>query len=101
MPDLPVVCTLSPEALATRRQGLLAELLGRAHAHEELVDGHRWSFEATDDVLAMILRMVEAERRCCRFLRFHIIVESDGGPVSVELTGPPGTREFLSALVES
>ena len=79
----------------------MAELLGRADAHEELVDGHRWSFEATDDVLAMILRMVEAERRCCRFLRFHIIVEPDGGPVSVELTGPQGTREFLTALVES
>ena len=101
MPDLPVACTLSPEALATRRQGLLAELLGHADAHDELVDGHRWSFEATVDVLAMILRMVEAERRCCRFLRFHIIVEPDGGPVSVELTGPPGTREFLAALVES
>jgi len=73
MSELPVACTLNPEALATRRQGLLAELLGRADAHEELADGHRWSFAATGDVLAMILRVVEAERRCCRFLRFQII----------------------------
>jgi hypothetical protein len=100
MPDLPVACTLSPEALATRRQGLLAELLGRADVHEVLADGHRWSFEATNDVWGKILRMVEAEHRCCKFLRFDIIVEPDGGPISVELTGPPGTREFLAALVE-
>ena len=91
MPDLPVACRLSPEALvASRRQGLLAELLGRVDAHEELADGHRWSFEATGDVLAMVVRVVEAERRCCRFLRFHIIVEPDGGPVVVELTVPQG-----------
>jgi hypothetical protein len=101
MPDLPVACTLRPEALTTRRQGLLAELLRRADADEELTNGHRWSFAATDDVLAMILRMVQAERRCCRFLRFQVIVEPDGGPVSVEVTGPSGTREFLAALFES
>ena len=101
MPELPVACTLSPEALVSRRRGLLAELLRRAETHEELTNGHRWSFALTDDVLATILEMVEAERRCCRFLRFQIIVEPDGGPVSVELTGPPGTREFLAALIES
>ena len=101
MSDLPVACTLSPEALVTRRQGLLGELLRRADTHEELTNGHRCSFAATDGVFAMILRMEDAERRCCRFLRFQIIVEPDGGPVSVELTGPPGTREFLAALWES
>ena len=101
MPEVPVACTLSPEALVSRRQGLLAELLRRVETHEELTNGHRWSFAATDEVLAMILRMVEAERRCCRFLRFQIVVEPDGEPVSVELTGPPGTREFLAALFES
>jgi hypothetical protein len=101
MPDLPVACTLSPGALAARREGLLSELLRRAQAHEELPDGHRLSFAATDETLALIMKMVEAERRCCRFLRFHITVDPDEGPVSVELTGPAGTREFVAALFES
>jgi hypothetical protein len=30
MADLPVACTLSPEALKARREGLLSGLLGRA-----------------------------------------------------------------------
>ena len=44
---------------------------------------------------------VEAQRQCCRFLRFEITVEPDGGPISLELSGPPGTREFIAALLDS
>ena len=48
----------------------------------------------------MIARAVDAERQGCRFLRFRITVEPDGGPIVLELTGPPGTREFISALLD-
>ena len=99
MPDLPVVCTLSPQALATRRQGLLADLVRCATTHEELVSGHRLTFAATDETLAIILKTVTSERQCCQFLRFQITVEPGDGPISLELTGPHGTKEFLSALV--
>jgi len=101
MAELPVVCTLSRAALAARRQGLLADLLRRADDHQELSEGHRLRFTAHADTLASIARAIDAERQCCRFLRFQIIVEPDQGPISLELTGPPGTREFLSALLES
>jgi hypothetical protein len=99
MPDLPVICTLSPEALATRREGLLADLVRRAQTHEELASGHRLTFAATDEALAIILQTVTAERHCCQFLRFQITVEPGGGPIALELTGPKGTKEFLSALL--
>jgi hypothetical protein len=101
MDDLPIACTLDPSSLKTRRGGLLAELLRRAVEREELPAGHRLRFAAADDTLALIARTVDAERHCCRFLRFHITVEPDGGPIWLELTGPPGTREFVSALFES
>jgi hypothetical protein len=101
MTDLPIVCTLTSAALKARREGLLPGLLRRAQAHEELPQGHRLRFPPTDDMLATIARTIDAERQCCRFLRFHITVEPDGGPISLELTGPPGTREFVSALLDS
>ena len=44
MNELPVVCTLGPAALKARREGLLANLVRRADAHEELPDGHRLRF---------------------------------------------------------
>jgi len=31
-------------------------------------------------------------------LSFTITVSPDGGPITLDLTGPPGTREFLAAM---
>jgi hypothetical protein len=101
MPDLPIACSLTPAALNARKEGLLSDLLKRAQSHEELPQGYRLEFVPTDDTLAAIARTIEAERQCCRFLRFSIIVEPDGGPIALELTGPPGTREFISTLFDA
>ena len=100
MTDLPVACTLTPDALRDRRRGLLADLVRRAE-HEPLADGLRLKFAASTDTLSLIIQAVDAERQCCRFLRFVVTVEPDGGTISVELTGPPGTWEFLNALLET
>lgn len=99
--ELPIACTLSPAALKARREGLLSQLRQRTQSHEELPNGLRLQFTATDDLLAMIARTIDAERQCCRFLRFGMTVEPDGGPITLELTGPSGTREFLSALLDA
>ena len=97
--DLPIVCTLTPATVATRKAALLPGLAGRADSREETASGIRLSLPA--DALSAIFETVDAERQCCRFLRFDITVEPDGGPIWLELAGPPGTREFLSALLES
>jgi hypothetical protein len=101
MADLPIVCTLSPDALHARRRGLLSSLLRRAERQEELPDGLRLRFPPSTETLAAVTSAVEAERHCCRFLRFGITVEPDGGPIVLELSGPPGTREFVAALLEA
>jgi predicted RNA methylase len=43
---------------------------------------------------------VDAERRCCRFLRFTLTVEPDEGLFTLDLTGPQGTLEFVTALLD-
>jgi hypothetical protein len=100
MADVPIACTLSPDALEARRQGLLGDLLRRAQGHELTAQGLRVVFSADAETLATIARVVDAERRCCRFLRFMITVEPDDGPVTLELSGPAGTREFIAALLD-
>jgi hypothetical protein len=99
MPDLPVVCALTPAAVKARREGLLSRLVEQAEARAELPDGYRLRFAASGHALASIAETIDAERQCCRFLRFSLTVEPDGGPVSLDLTGPSGTREFLAALL--
>jgi hypothetical protein len=100
MADRPIVCTLSPSDLRGRREGLLADLVRLAEAREPLPHGYRLRFAPTGDVLATIARTVEAERQCCRFLRFGITVEPDGGPIFLELSGPAGSGEFVAALLD-
>jgi hypothetical protein len=97
--DLPVVCALTPTAIATRKAALLPGLVARADSREETATGVRLRLPA--EALSAVLETVDAERKCCRFLRFGIAVEPDGGPIWLDLDGPPGTREFLSALLES
>lgn len=100
MPDPPIVCSLEPDALRGRQRGLLAELMRRAERHELVDDGLRLRFSPDDETLSLIASAVNAERHCCKFLRFIITIEADSGPLRLELTGPPGTREFLSALLD-
>ena len=99
MAELPVVCTLTPETLAARKTELLPALMRRVEHREVTSDGVRLRFAA--DALREIVDVIEAERRCCRFLRFEILVEPDEGPIWLSLSGPPGTREFLSTLIET
>jgi len=98
MAELPIVCTLQPDELQARREGLLSELRRRVQVLEDHPFGYRLQFAAGDDTLTLIMGVVESERRCCRFLRFAIQVEPDDGPIYLELTGPPGTREFLGNM---
>jgi hypothetical protein len=101
MTELPIVCTLGPEALKARRENLLAALLQRSSGRTELPDGLRLRFTADAQILADIARTVDAERLCCRFLSFTITVTPDDGPITLDLAGPAGTREFLAAMFET
>jgi hypothetical protein len=100
MAELPIACALTPEALRTRREGVLTDLARCAVSRDDLSNGLRLEFSPSAETLNLIARAVEAERHCCRFLRFGMIVEPDGGPVFLELTGPAGTRDFVNALIE-
>jgi|SRR5688572_3072593 hypothetical protein len=35
------------------------------------------------------------ERRCCPFLKFTLAIDSDPKPITLLLSGPQGTQEFL------
>ena len=98
MSDLPIVCTLTPEQLASARSGLIPGLISRAASVSDLDNGLRVTFASTPGLLAELAKMMEAERGCCRFLRFQLTAEPAAGAVVLDVTGPPGTREMLRAL---
>ena len=78
---------------------MLLERAGRAVLEsKELADGFAYRFPEGDEWLAELAEVIKLERRCCPFLSFNLSVGAGGGPVWLELTGPPGTKEFLSSL---
>jgi hypothetical protein len=78
--------------------GLLSELLDLAEGREPLSEGMRLRFRAASATLSTIVRAVEAERHCCRFLRFSITVEPDNGPIVLELTSLRTSRTFSTGV---
>jgi hypothetical protein len=98
--SLPIACALTSQELEARREMLLPGLLARAGAREAVAGGFRWRFRPDDTLLRDAAAVIEVERRCCPFLRFQLVVEPGGGPVWLEVTGPEGTRDFLSTLVD-
>ena len=96
---LPIACSLTPEAVRARKADLLPGLFQRADSTEALPNGVRLRFTASAETLQAIASTIEAERQCCRFLRFDLTIEPDAGPIWLTLTGPAGTAEFLDALV--
>lgn len=99
MPDLPIVCTLPDRELQERRDGLLAQLVACATDRRFTEDGASFEFATSDEVTALLTQVLAAERQCCRFLRFRVTFEPDLGPITLEITGPGGTREFLEGAL--
>jgi len=97
--DPPVACSLDLAALAARRAGMLADFVRLADSRERLPDGQRLTFAASAAVLDAIVRTIDAERQCCRFLTFQLTVGPNLGAVVLDLTGPPGTPELLADLI--
>ncbi len=97
MKQLPVACSLDARELAQRQADLRQGILARAISIETLPDGRRWRFRESDGLLSALGAVIDAERRCCRFLNFALTAEPDLGEVTLDVTGPEGTREALAA----
>ena len=99
MKELPIACELTPAELDVRREGLRAGLSALAQERVTITNGLRWRFAPSAEFLTAAVKVIDAERRCCRFLKFVLTVEPDSGDMWLEITGPEGTAEFLNTPV--
>jgi hypothetical protein len=100
MNDLPIACNLTRSELQERRATILKAVREAVVEVRELENGYMYSFPSAADWLGRLAELIEFERQCCRFLRFRLTVEADGGPLWLEMTWPVGTKEFLSSTFE-
>jgi hypothetical protein len=97
--ELPIACSLDDRALADRTATLRASVLAEARDVERLPDGYRWRFDQHADLLARLGTVIDAERLCCRFLYFAIEADPGLGLVTLDVTGPAGTADFLESWI--
>jgi hypothetical protein len=95
--SLPIACSLTDSELQERRRGILQKVRSAVVEVREIEDGYAYCFAFTGQQLTELAKLVDLEHQCCPFLRFCVTVESNNGPIWLEMTGPEGTKEFLAA----
>lgn len=97
--DTPIACCLSDAELRQREATLIAQFKSAITTTEELADGYVFRIPGDKKSLAVVSDVILAERECCPFLKFDLTAEPNLGPLTLRVTGPAGTKEFLKPLL--
>jgi hypothetical protein len=97
--EIPVACCLTDEELRRREATLLAQFKSALIATEELADGYLFRIPGDKKWFVLAAELMGTERECCPFLRFELTAEPGMGPITVQMTGPAGTKEFLKSIL--
>jgi hypothetical protein len=83
------------EAAEELREPLLSVVLDLIKAVQETDEGYVLTFGRFPQSVQPASQLMQVERVMNPFMRMSLIVESNEGPVKLELSGPTGTKEFL------
>jgi hypothetical protein len=100
MSSLPIACNLTSAELQERRRTVLAKLRDAVVEVKELPDGYSYSFRSDGNRFKELADVIDLERQCCPFLQFSVTVAAGNGPLTLEITGPEGTKDFLLSTLE-
>jgi hypothetical protein len=95
--EIPVACCLSDEELRLREATLVAQFKMANTSTAELGDGYLF-LPGDKQSLAVVSDLILAERECCPLLRVQLAAEPKMGPLTVTVTGPAGTKDFLKTI---
>lgn len=88
-----LTCKLTTPELQKRRETVIRNIKELALRQQEMREGLRLTFAASDEVVDTVLVFIKTERLCCDFLDFQLSVHKS--EAVLEITGPSGTGEFL------
>lgn len=86
-----ITCKLSSLELQKYKTKVIALLKGNILKREDLSNGYCYTFAGSDTILDQIINFIKAERQCCSFLSFNIVIEDGQSCIILNITGPNGT----------
>lgn len=98
-PEPPLACDLTaiaPDDL-TPHIATGTHLLATAFEVHELPNGYAFRLLDVPHSLHQAADFIRNERLCCPFFTFTLMVEPQGGPIWLQLTGPEGVKPLLQA----
>lgn len=98
--DSPFACNLKAFTAQERKRHFddLSPMLRKLKTGvRETATGYAFSFPNDAKTFALLSEWIEQERRCCPFFDIALKVEREGGPLWMELSGRPGTKQFIEA----
>jgi hypothetical protein len=94
--DMPIACTLTPEAFAGRSSDIAALTARALHSREPIPGGTRLTFANDARTEADLRELVAAEARCCAFLTLDL--RAGAGDLVLDVTGPPEALRVIDEL---
>jgi hypothetical protein len=99
--NIPVACTLSDDERHQREATIIAQFRAGVIATEELENGYAFQVPGEKNWLALVAELMTVERECCPFLSLQLNAEPKLGELTLRITGPEGTKEFLRSMFVS
>ena len=97
--NLPIACCLEAAELREREATLLTQFRSGVVETEELTDGYAFRLSGDANSVRLVAELIAAERTCCPFLRFEMLALPNMGSLTVRITGPDGTKEFVRTAI--
>ena len=95
--DTPLVCNMDVFTPVQRESHIqtTTELIQSLLSVQKVDNGYEFTLPNESKLISKIADFISNERLCCPFLRFRLNITSNSEPISLSLTGPIGTQEFL------
>ena len=90
-----LACKLTTPEFQKRKATIIAGLRSRLTGTEEITNGFNFAMAATDEAIEAVSHFVKTERQCCEFFSYRVSIPSGSPNLHLELTGPPGAKEFI------
>jgi len=91
-----LTCKLTSAELQQCKATVLASLRKQMLERKELPNGYAFKFSGNDQTVDELTSFIKTERQCCDFFTFNLSVSGDGSEAWLQLTGPEGSKDFIT-----